>query len=377
MARDIVVLAGSAPHSVLALCKMAKKQGAHAYVVCVDDGFDYYGKSRLITESYLTTKVGLEKFWKSFFERNAFVEKPVLYPTTDAACLLIDENRGYYEEHFELCMPSHQIIATYNDKTLAEEDAVKWGLTVPKTKVVFDEPGLDELDKVLQYPIIAKPQGAIFLHDVGFKFKIIESKEQLSDLREVIRQGCKLVLQEYIPGDDDDYSFYLFYRGKDGKVHDFTGVKTLQYTGIMAVGTVQRDEKLASISRDFLNKINYYGIGGIEFKRYNGKYYFIEMSTRTEGFLAIALMSGASLIEASYLDFTTSQQTILKAKEKTVYIDTFFWLLNRVKGKKYGKLLQELLLFIFKPNCHMAGLYLDWKFSVVRYWNILTKGASN
>ena len=173
MVRDIVVLAGSAPHSVLALCKMAKKQGAHAYVVCVDDGFSYYSKSKLITESYLTTKHILEDFWKSFFGKHSFDEKPVLYPTTDAACLLIDENRGFYEECFELCMPSHQIIATYNDKTLAEEDALKWGLTVPKTKVITQENGLDELDNILQFPIIAKPQGAFYLHDVGFKFKII------------------------------------------------------------------------------------------------------------------------------------------------------------------------------------------------------------
>lgn len=377
MARDIVVLAGSAPHSVLALCKMAKKQEAHAYVVCVDDGFDYYSKSRLVTESYLTTIHKLEDFWKSFFGKHSFDEKPVLYPTTDAACLLIDENRGYYEEHFELCMPSHQIISSFNDKTLAEEEAVKWGLTVPKTKVITEESGLNEINKELQFPIIAKPQGAIYLHDVGFKFKIIESNDQLSELREIIRQGCKLVLQEYIPGGDKDYSFYIFYRGKDGVIHDCMGVKTLQYTGIMAVGTVNYDGQLTSICRDFLEKIDYYGIGGIEFKRYNGKYYFIEMSTRTEGFLAIALMSGASIIEASYLDFTTSKQKVLDAKENTVYVDTFFWLLNRLKGKKYGKLLQELLLFIFKPNCHMAGIYLDWKFSIDRYMNILTKGATN
>lgn len=371
MVKDIVVLAGTAPHSVLALCKIAKRNKAHAYVVCVDDGFAYYNKSCLVTEAFVTTKKDLGQFWGDFFVNHSFESTPVLYPTTDAACLLIEENRQFYDERFIVCMPSHHIVTVYNDKTLAEKDAEQCGLTVPKTVIVSSINEIEEVEKKINFPIIVKPQGAIFLHEVGFKFKILEKPSQLSELKGLIKQGCKLVLQEYIPGNDEDYSFYLFYRGKDGEIHDCMGVKTQQYSGIMAVGTVKTDDALASICRKYLNKIDYYGIGGIEFKRYNGKYYFIEMSTRTEGFLAIALMSGSSLVDASYLDIVKNPKNFKPAKEGTVYIDTFFWLLKRLHEHRIGLLLKEFVCFIFNPNSHFAGLYLDLKFSVIRYWNIL------
>ena len=372
MARDIVVLAGTAPHSVLALCKMAKRHNAHTYVVCVDDGFEYYSRSRLVSEAFMVSRKDEKSFWERFFASHTFDGKPILYPTTDAACLLIDNDRAFYEALFEVCMPTHEIISAYNDKTVAENEAAKYGLNVPKTCVVRSATDFEDVIGHLKLPVIVKPQGAIYLTKVGFKFRIIEKFEDLEDLGVILSQGCQLVIQEYIPGDDDKYSFYLFYRAKDGTIHDCMGVKTLQRTGIMAVGTVKQDDYLTHICRDYLQNIDYYGIGGIEFKRYNGKYYFIEMSTRTEGFLAIAQMAGTSLVEASYLDITGSSKEVVGAKENTVYVDTFFWILRRIQEKQFGLWIKELFRFLLNANAHLAGIYLDWRFSLCRYWKILT-----
>ena len=69
------------------------------------------------------------------------------------------------------------------------------------------------------------------------------------------------------------------------------GVKTLQSppgNGIMAIGETQENPELMRICRDFLSRIDYKGIGGLEFKYFNGKYYFIEMSIRIDGFISIS-----------------------------------------------------------------------------------------
>ena len=372
MKRDIVVLAGSAPHSVLALCKMGAEMHVKTYVVCIDDGFEYYDAADIVSECQMVKVAELDSFWEVFFRSHEFDEKPVLYPTTDATCLLVNGNRSFYESHFYVCLSSDYIVSSYNDKAIADIAAKRCGLQVPKTEVVKNLYDLEAIRSDFNFPVIAKPQGAVFLEEVGFKFRIYETPEQLMDAKEVFERGYQLIVQEFIPGEDDDYSFYLFYRGKDGTIHDCMGVKTLQYNGIMAIGTVKRDDILAGICREFISKIDYIGIGGIEFKRYKGKYYFIEMSTRTEGFLAIALMSGSSLIRASYLDSIEESTKVREAKEKTVYVDTFFWILKRIREKSYFLWIKELIQFTFSRRTHFAGLYLDRKFSMKRYALLVT-----
>lgn len=373
MARDIVVLAGIAPHSVLSLCKMAKAHKVHAFVVCIDDGFDSFKKSRIIDESFIVKKEDLCSFWEGFIDSHHFELPPILYPTTDVACLLVNDNRIFYERFFVICMPSHDIVAAFNDKTLAEDVALKNGLCVPKTLIANEINDMLRVSQELHFPVIVKPKGISFQHEVGFKFDILQSPEELESLKEIVNKGAQLVIQEYIPGGDEQYSFYLFYRSRNGVVHDCIGVKSLQRTGIMAIGTVKRDERLAAICRDFLAQIDYYGIGGIEFKQYDGKYYFIEMSTRTEGFLPIAQMAGSSLVDASYLEYENGDSPVVAAEDGVVYIDTFFWMLKRFQESNILLFLKELIRYSFSCKAHFAGLYLDKKFSLVRYWKMIFK----
>lgn len=371
MEKDIIVLAGSAPHSVLALCKMAHLHKARSFVVCVEDGFDYYQKSNLVNECYMVNKTELPCFWTTFFESHLFKYKPFLYATTDATCIIVDSNRSYYESKFELCVPSHYIIESFNDKAIAENEAIKYGLTVPKTFILNYEEDLLKIQDELKYPVIAKPQGAEFLHDVGFKYRIINNSDDLINIKNVLYKGYKIILQEYIPGGDENYWFYLFYRGFDGVIHECMGVKTLQYKGIMAVGTVLYNEHLSNICKSFITKIDYRGVGGLEFKYYNGFYYFIEMSTRTEGFFALADMSDSSILNACYFGCDGKSVNINKANDKVIYVDTLFWSLARIKNKKYFKWIKELVSFAINPQAHFAGLFLDIKFSLVRYWRLL------
>jgi len=152
--------------------------------------------------------------------------------------------------------------------------------------------------------------------------------------------------------------YYLFYRANDGSIIENIGRKTLQSTpngGIMAKGIVEYNTELATISRGFLNKIDYKGIGGIEFKKYNEKFYFIEMSTRLEGFFKIAEISNSPLSLLSYYDLSHNikkRDALLNSKQNDgmMYMDFIPTLVTKVKSRKYISFIGDVFNAIFSPK---------------------------
>ena len=132
--KDIVVLAGTTAWSVLSLCKAAVEHGAKTYCVCVGLSRTMdYSRNKYVTEAYNVELENLRQFWEDFFNRHLFQEKPILFAVYDGVCLLVDENRVFYESYFDLCLPSSQIVRVFNDKSLAGDVACANGMTVPKT----------------------------------------------------------------------------------------------------------------------------------------------------------------------------------------------------------------------------------------------------
>ena len=296
--KDIVVLAGTSPWSVLSLCKCASKHKVKAFVVCVKNGWGRkYAKSCYVYRAFDTQELELDVFWERFFVENPFADRPILYVTSDYVCQIVERNRAFYEEHFDLCMASSYIVKSFIDKNLATVEASKHGLTVPLTQELHTNEDVDIICKNFAFPVIVKPVTFLDHSKAGFKTQICETESELREfVPQFLSKGIDLQCQEYIKGEDRDCVFYQFFRDKEGCVTECMGEKTLQNNGIMAIGTTIFDEQLAVTCRSFLKSIDYVGIGGIEFKKYNGKYYFIEMSTRTEGFLAISDMAVAPII---------------------------------------------------------------------------------
>lgn len=362
--KDIVILSGSTPWSVLSLCKCASKYHAKAYVVCFQNGWGRkYAHSRYVNKSYDVLEQDESAFWKRFFIENVFETPPILYVTNDYVCQIVNRNRNFYETHFDLCMPSSYIIESFIDKNKASVEAGRHGLTVPKTQELRNSDDEQRVIDTFQFPVIVKP---VTFHDhslANFKTQICETPHSFVSFVEKFRhKEVKLQCQEYIKGEDKDCWFYQFYRNKSGEIVECMGEKTLQTNGIMTIGTTKYDSTLASESRAFLDSIGYVGIGGIEYKRYDGKDYFIEMSTRTEGFLAISDMAGVSLSESSFSDRCDLKINPHFQKEGTRYVVFLSWLLNGFNKNKW-RIIPEMLRLMFDKNAHFVGAYLDKAFS--------------
>lgn len=358
---DIVITVGSAIGSPLELVRSIKKEiDCKAYILCTNQkAAKIISTSIFVDEVKLISSANEEEYVqniKDWYESKSFNEKPIFYFTYDTACFYINNNREWFEERFKICLPSTDIIKTFTQKGLAEKKAAEAGLVVPKTKILEKLVDAKLISESFNFPVILKPRATYFNNGIGFKIKVISRKEDFLVFAEKsILNGYSLLCQEFIPGGDDVSYFYLFYRALDGSILDNMGRKTLQSTpkgGIMAKGLVEYNEELTEISRNFLNNIDYKGIGGIEYKKFNNKYYFIEMSTRLEGFFKIAEISKSPLSLASYYDLTESKEAFQKAisskqTDGYVYMDFIATITARIKSRKYFKLIRDLLTIVF------------------------------
>lgn len=364
--KDIVVLAGSTPWSVLSLCKSASKNKAKAYIVCINNGWGRkYIKSRYVYKAYDIDEASINSLWQQFFKENHFAEKPILYVTNDYVCQVVEQNRAFYEACFDLCMASSYIIHSFIDKNLAAIEAEKHGLAVPMTLEIHQEADLDGIRDSFKFPAIVKPVTFRDHSKVGFKTQVCETEQQLKEfVKQHLVNGINLQCQEFIKGEDKDCVFYQFYRDKDGNVTECMGEKTLQTEGIMTIGTTKLDVELAAMCKSFLNSIDYKGIGGIEFKKYSGKYYFIEMSTRTEGFLPVSDMAGVSLAEASYLSMNGLRFKTQRQNEDIQYVVFMTLLIASFREKGFIYACKRLLGVLFSPKAHFTGAFLDFCFAL-------------
>ncbi|MGJ7457483.1 hypothetical protein [Halomonas sp. RA08-2] len=357
--KDVVITAGTAVGSVLALAEGIKKEvSCKIYVICTNQKTsNILRSSRLVDEVFYFNYGNPEEYVleiKRWHKSKNFMQCPVLYSTTDSSCYLIDQGRQWFEENFELTLPSSKIITTFTQKGLAELAAEKAGLNIPRTTVLRQVGCIERQVETFNFPVILKPCATYLKGDIDFKIKVVESAERLSkQAAKYLENGNTLLCQEFIPGGNDTAYYYLFYRSKSGKVYRSMGKKILQSTkngGIMLKGKSKYDAHLDQQCRSFLKSINYEGMGGIEFKKNNGVFYFIEMSVRLEGFFKLAEISDVPLSLISYYNNKDHQSKEIHQKNDVIYISWASTMISHINNKRITPFVSDLINSVVNPR---------------------------
>jgi len=361
--KTIVVLAGTTPWSVLVFCMKAKVQGVHTLVVCTDEKYrKKLASNKYVDEAELCDTQNLVDYLlnhKDFPVR----EDIMLIPTTDVLCRILADNYHELEERFLIGMTSPEMVDTFTDKRKAHVAAQTAGLLCPQSVILSVDNYNESLMKSFSFPVIVKPLDAASHKLLGFKFKIFSSTSDLTFfVKSLADTHSNLICQEYIPGGDSSCLFYVFYRTKDGRIFSCQGEKTLQSNGIMTIGTTTANDRLSTICEEFLSRTGYCGLGGIEFKVIDNNYYFIEMSTRSEGFLPVADMCGVPVVDAFLGDLTGNMPEPQMQENGVQYIAGLGWLIHRLQTKEIGKLFKDFFFFVFSPKSHFVEHYVGWRY---------------
>ena len=361
MFNDILLFSGSVAGSSLSIIRDIKVNfpGIKVYVVCLNEHYSaVFRSSQYVDEAIELSSASDSDLFVQFhdwFKAKCFADKPILYATTDFACQFITDRRGWFSSCFHLTIPSEEIVKVFNQKGTAESYAANNGLKVPLTRVLENANDLDFVCRNFIFPVIIKPVNYHTRDALNFKTRIFRDTLGFSTFFEQSDfLGSQVLCQEYIEGADDQIHYCMFYRGQDGVLYSAFGVKVLQSPpgqGIMAVGRSLYTRELHDVCFEFLNRIDYVGIGGIEFKYKCGEFYFIEMSTRPEGFFLLAAASGIPLPEISYLSASGQmEQKAFIQTDGVIYVDIFAFILARLAERKPWRGLFELSALIFNDK---------------------------
>jgi len=305
-----VLLARSAWGGTLEAIRSLGSRGVPVYVFVLGRDPTPYGKSRYCREAYRVDDTGgtsVSRALTDWCRARRFTHKPLLIPMTDIWATFVAEKRSSLENDFIIGAPHPDTALKLLDKGQAGLLAATCGLDVPRSAVVKNQADLDTTSTRMTYPVIAKPLWWREKGKLDFKTMSFDSPEALlAGLAPMLNGPASVLVQEYVPGCDTDIETFMFYRDRRRMTWGCTSRKLRQSppnAGIMASGHALDLPQLRRLSTMFLDKIDYQGLGGIEFKRRGSKLYYIETSARPEAFHGLSRRAGLDLIWLAYCDY--------------------------------------------------------------------------
>jgi D-aspartate ligase len=236
-------------------------------------------------------------------------ERPFLVVTDELALLTISEHREELEALYRFRLPAHDTVLMLHDKARFQESAVKHGWPVPNGMVVRDRADIPAMIASLGLPMILKPADKRYFHEGRAPRLVVADSYPgaVSAAERLLSLAGEVLVQEVIEGPDDEIYFCLFYRGRDGEtIGMFTGRKLASSppsTGSTAFCMAATEEKLERTTREILDRVDYFGFGGVEYKRdaRTGRFLIIEPTVgRTDWQEEVATLAGVNIPLMAY-----------------------------------------------------------------------------
>jgi D-aspartate ligase len=237
-------------------------------------------------------------------------ERPVLFNTHEMAVLTISKHRSTLDRAFRFRLPKHETVLALQDKARFHELAILNGLPVPRAEVLRQSSDISKL-RLLRFPVVIKPADKAAVHYGKTPGIVVldRFRDAVVSCERMLEQAGETIAQEWVDGANDEIYFCLFYRGRSGTtVSMFTGRKLSSSPpgiGLTAFCTAAPDAgaALEPMTKAFLDKLEYAGLGGMEYKWdiTNHRFLIIEPTVgRTDWQEEIATLCGVNIPLEAY-----------------------------------------------------------------------------
>jgi predicted ATP-grasp superfamily ATP-dependent carboligase len=210
-----------------------------------------------------------------------------LFPVSDESLKVISRNKPLLQEYYKVACAEWEIIQQLLEKNYTYIAAASVGVPVPGTITPASMDEVITFAKDLEYPCLVKPVEshryyALFRRKI---FKARDFNQLLSAYLEAQQVGLRVMLQELIPGDDDQGVNYNSYFWNNQPLVEFTAKKIRSAPpelGSPCAARSQRVPEVLEYGRKMLQAIDYYGYSCTEFKRdpRDGIYKLVEVNGR-------------------------------------------------------------------------------------------------
>jgi len=244
--------------------------------------------------------------------RSRFASDPVLILTQEASVATVSAARGEIGSFYRFAMPSHPLMEELSNKLRFQVLAERHGFLIPRAARLSAYGG-NEAVSALRFPCVVKPVTKPSNYGKRFaKAYKADDAEEVQSLWSVMRGIVdELIVQEWIEGGDSDVYFCLQYRPREGRPSlSFVGRKICQWPPLIGgtascIPAPDVSRELTALTDGFFEKVGFFGIGSMEFKRdrRDGRFYCVEPTVgRSDYQEEIAYLNGVNIPLAAYLD---------------------------------------------------------------------------
>jgi D-aspartate ligase len=260
--------------------------------------------------------------------RKEFDSNPVLIPTADKFVLHLNDYNTELSDKYLFTLPGENLLRKLTSKKSTYELAVQHGFPTPKTCITKDSSALEVFSGNAEFPCILKPEfpeswrtGYLEEFAGGEKVIIVNTAEELFAKYDIIRKyDDRVIVQEIVKGEDKNLHYFVSYCDKNHNcIGSFTGIKERiapVHFGSASYVNLVYNEELESMSVEWLKKMNFWGISGIEVKKdsRDGKFKLIEVNPRFGLWDETGTKFGIDVAMMSYKELTGESLTPVKNK---------------------------------------------------------------
>jgi D-aspartate ligase len=319
---------------------------------------------------------------------------PVVFPTADPDLKALNSLQSPGGGGLRLALAAPAIVDVLMDKLRFNELAVQAGLPVPRAYAASSLAEVESLADRAEYPLIVKPSHPVAWKHDGIppeisraKAILVDSKAELLRIcRAVDPYGLNLIVQEYVPGGDEEHYDVHAYIDRSGQaLATYSGRKWRIYPPHAGSGCFVESlhvPELEELALGILRKIDYRGLANINFKRSSrsGAFRLLEINPRVSQWNILAARSGVNLPWIAYRDLCgLPPQALPERRTQVFYVNgkkdfkafqeyrrTREWTLGRYVSSllRPGMVYQTLSLKDPGPALRLTGLWLAAKFGL-------------
>lgn len=151
-------------------------------------------------------------------------KKVLAISTNETYAEFLTANKDKLEKNIVFAYPDLKVLNSLTNKEIFYKTYKNKGLEFPET-FYFDCTKSTLLPSTLEFPVILKPANVVIYNHLQFEgknkiYKIENQKELEKTIKNIIKAGYKdrLIIQEFIPGDDSNLFDAVVYVDRNGKV---------------------------------------------------------------------------------------------------------------------------------------------------------------
>lgn len=235
---------------------------------------DFAQSSRYVDESLRSPHP--EQSEEAFIEfllgcRDRFPEA-IIFPASDESLAAVSRNKSVLEQYFRVACTDWEVTRRFIDKQFTYSLAEECGVPAPRTHIPHSLEEARSGAKSFGFPCLVKPcQSHLFYEHFNKKMVRADSLDQLEDTyTKAAGLGLEVMLQELIPGDDDQVVNYNSYVWEGKVLAEFTAVHVRNGPTSFGPPRVVVSRKVPEViepGRRMIEALGFSGFSCTEFKR--------------------------------------------------------------------------------------------------------------